>query len=41
MIFATKLKNLTSAKTIPSERASQEEQNGAHFSFIALSSEEL
>ena len=26
---------------IPSERASQEEQNGANFSFIAPSSEEL
>ena len=28
-------------KRIPSERASQEEQNGANFSFIAPSSEEL
>ena len=27
-------------KRIPSERASQEEQNGANFSFIAPSSEE-
>ena len=26
---------------IPSERASQEEQNGANFSFVAPSSEEL
>ena len=26
---------------IPSERASQEEQNGVYFSFIAPSSEEL
>ena len=26
---------------IPSERASQGEQNGANFSFLALSSEEL
>ena len=28
-------------KRIPSERASQGEQNGANFSFVALSSEEL
>ena len=28
-------------KRIPSERASQEEQNGAVFSFVASSSEEL
>ena len=28
-------------KRIPSERASQEEQNGANFSFLAPSSEEL
>ena len=31
----------SSLKFIPSERASQEEQNGAKFSFIAPSSEEL
>ena len=30
-----------SEKRIPSERASVEEQNGANFSFIAPSSEEL
>ena len=28
-------------KMIPSERASQEQQNGANFSFVAPSSEEL
>ena len=31
----------SSEKMIPSERAQQEEQNGANFSFIAPSSEEL
>ena len=31
----------SSEKRIPSERASQEEQNDANFSFIAPSSEEL
>ena len=30
-----------SEKRIPSERASQEEQNGAYFSFVAPSIEEL
>ena len=32
---------LTSAKIVQYERASQEEQDGANFSFIAPSSEEL
>ena len=33
--------NLISAKRIPSEKASQEEQNGANFSSVASSSDEL
>ena len=32
---------LSFEKRIPLERASQEEQNGANFSFVASSSEEL
>ena len=35
------MKNKPMYKMIVSERASQEEQNGANFSFIAPSSEEL
>ena len=46
MVFGQKLNILIPAKkTLPSERASQEEQNGANFSFIIIyvapSSEEL
>ena len=40
--FRAKNENFDSGKKrIPSERPSQEEQNGADFSFIAPSSEEL
>ena len=42
MVFGQKREILTCVKKkIPSERASQEEQNGANFSFIVPSSEEL
>ena len=42
MVFGQNLKILTSAKKrILSERVSQEKQNGANFSFVAPSSEEL
>ena len=41
MVFGQKRKILTSDKKVPSERASQEEQNDANFSFVAPSSEEF
>ena len=42
MVFDPKMKNFDfGKKMIASERASQEEQNEANFSFIAPSSEEL
>ena len=41
MVFGQNLKILALAKSDTMERASQEEQNGANFSFVALSSEEF
>ena len=42
MVFGQKsMESILAKKMIPSERASQEEQNGAKFSFMAPSSEEL
>ena len=40
MVFGQNLNILSPAKRLPSERAPQEEQNGANFSSIAPSSEE-
>ena len=41
MVFGQKLKILTLQNIMPGNSTSQEEQNGANFSFVAPSSEEL